>query len=99
MDYFELEACIIAWAKEKRIMRDSYSFKQIVKTQEKLNVLMNAVLDKDKAQVKKSLGDVMVTLLIQAEMQGVTLEDCMTDVYKDISKRKGKMINGLFVDD
>ena len=99
MDYFELEACIIAWAKEKRIMRDSYSFKQIVKTQEKLNVLMNAVLDKDKAQVKKSLGDVMVTLLIQAEMQGVTLEDCMTDVYKDISKRKGKMINGLFVND
>ncbi len=99
MDYFELEACIAGWAKEKRIMRDSNPLKQAIKTQEEVNELLNAILDQDKAQINDALGDIMVTLIIQAEMQGLRLEDCMTDVYKTISKRKGKMINGLFVKD
>ena len=99
MDYFELEACIIGWAKEKRIFLESNPMKQSYKTLEEVTELINAIYDRDKNGIKDALGDIMVTLIIQAEMQGVNLEDCMTDVYKIISKRKGKMINGLFVKD
>jgi NTP pyrophosphatase (non-canonical NTP hydrolase) len=99
MDYFELETCIIEWAKERRIFLESNPMKQSYKTLEEVTELINAIYDRDKTGIKDALGDIMVTLIIQAEMQGVDLEDCMTDVFKIISKRKGKMINGLFVKD
>ena len=43
------------------------------------------------------MGDIMVTLIIQAHMQDISLEQCLESAYKVISKRKGKMINGQFV--
>jgi len=39
----------------------------------------------------------MVTILIQAEMQGMGLEECLESAYNVIAKRKGKMVNGQFV--
>jgi len=41
----------------------------------------------------------MVTLIIQAEMQNVCIEDCLQQAYGVISKRTGKMENGMFVKD
>jgi hypothetical protein len=38
-------------------------------------------------------------MIIQAEMQGVTIEECLNSAYDVISKRTGKMINGQFVKD
>jgi hypothetical protein len=45
------------------------------------------------------MGDIMVTLIIQAKMQNVSLEYCLESAYNVISKRTGKMINGQFVKD
>jgi hypothetical protein len=45
------------------------------------------------------MGDILVTLIIQAKMQGVSLETCLEGAYNIISKRTGKMINGQFVKD
>ena len=39
----------------------------------------------------------MVTLIIQAQMWGLSATDCLTGVYKEISQRKGMMVNGKFV--
>jgi DNA-binding protein len=41
----------------------------------------------------------MVTLIIQAKMQNVSLEYCLKSAYNVISKRTGKMVNGQFVKD
>jgi hypothetical protein len=41
----------------------------------------------------------MVTLIIQAKMQGMTIEECLNAAYDVISKRTGKMVNGQFVKD
>jgi NTP pyrophosphatase (non-canonical NTP hydrolase) len=46
-----------------------------------------------------ALGDILVTIIIQAEMQGLKLEECLESAYNVISKRTGKMINGTFVKD
>jgi hypothetical protein len=40
-----------------------------------------------------------VTLIIQAKMQGLDLNECLGSAYNVISKRTGKMVNGTFVKD
>jgi NTP pyrophosphatase (non-canonical NTP hydrolase) len=97
MDYFELETAVIDWAKEKGILDKGTPMAQALKTLEETTELCNAVNANDYAEIEDALGDVMVTILIQAEMQGMSLEDCLESAYNTISKRKGKMIDGQFV--
>lgn len=99
MDYFELEAAVENWAEEKGILSKATPIKQAMKTQEELTELMNAILDNDRDEIIDALGDVMVTLIIQAKMQNLSLEECLESAYNIISKRTGKMINGQFVKD
>jgi NTP pyrophosphatase (non-canonical NTP hydrolase) len=98
-DYFELEVCVQEWAKEKGIFDKATPLKQALKTQEELTELINAIVDDNKLEIEDAIGDIMVTMIIQAEMQGVTIEECLNSAYDIISKRTGKMINGQFVKD
>lgn len=50
-------------------------------------------------EIKDSLGDILVTIIIQAEMNGLKLTNCLELAYDIISKRTGKMVNGTFVKD
>lgn len=43
------------------------------------------------------IGDILVTIIIQAEMQGVSLTECLESAYNVIAKRTGVMVNGQFV--
>jgi NTP pyrophosphatase (non-canonical NTP hydrolase) len=97
MDYFELECAVETWAQEKGILDNATTIKQAMKTQEELTELMNAILNEDDAEIVDAIGDIMVTLIIQAKMQGVTVEQCLESAYNVIKGRKGKMVNGLFV--
>ena len=74
-----------------------WAFKQALKTQEEVLELLNAIVDNDKMEIEDAIGDILVTLIILAEMQEVTLEECLNGAYDIISKRTGKMINGQFV--
>ena len=98
-DYFELEVCIEQWAKDKGILDKATPMKQAMKTQEELTELCNAILDDDKEEIKDAIGDIVVTLIMQAKMQGMTIEECLNAAYDVISKRTGKMVNGQFVKD
>ena len=70
---------------------------QALKTLEETTELCTAINNNDPEEIADAMGDIMVTLIIQAKMQGVTLEKCLEGAYKIIAKRKGKMINGQFV--
>ena len=98
-DYFELEACVEEWAREKGILAKATPFKQALKTLEETTELCNAVADKNMHEIKDAIGDIVVTLIIQAKMQGTTIEECLNAAYNVISKRTGKMIEGQFVRD
>ena len=50
-------------------------------------------------EIKDGIGDTCVTLILLAEMHGLTLEECLTHALKIIEKRTGKMENGTFVKD
>lgn len=98
-DYFELECAIEVWAEEKGILAQATPIKQAMKTQEELTELCNAILNENKEEIKDAIGDIMITLIIQAKMQGLTIEECLNTAYDVISKRTGQMINGQFVKD
>lgn len=90
---------VIIWAHQKGILDNGTPGKQSLKTLEECGELVLAVGQDNKHEIKDAIGDIMVTLIIQAEMQGVTIEECLQQAYDVISKRKGKMINGMFVKD
>ncbi len=97
MDYFELECAVISWAEEKGILSKGTPMAQALKTLEETTELCNAINVNDKNEIKDAIGDIMVTILIQAEMQNMSLEDCLESAYNVISKRKGKMVDGQFI--
>lgn len=93
----KLEQLIIEWADNKGILANSDPLSQFGKTDEEVNELYEALMAGDRAEVKDAIGDIIVTLVIQAKMQGFTINECVQHAYNIISKRKGKMINGVFV--
>lgn len=99
MDYFELEAAVEQWAQDKGIFDKATPMAQALKTLEETTELCTAVNNNDHAEIVDAMGDIMVTLIIQAKMQGIQLEACLESAYRVIAKRTGKMVNGQFVKD
>ena len=50
-------------------------------------------------ELKDGIGDTVVTLIGVCEMYGFSLEECLQMAYDTISKRSGKMENGIFIKD
>tara|TARA_R110002167_G_scaffold177167_3_gene376948 strand:+ start:6014 stop:6316 length:303 start_codon:yes stop_codon:yes gene_type:complete len=99
MDYYELECAVEEWAQEKGIMYKANPMAQALKTLEECTELCTAINNKDREEIIDAMGDIMVTLVIQAKIQNVSLESCLETAYKVISKRRGRMINGTFIKD
>ena len=97
MDYFELECAVEKWAEDKGIFEKATPMAQALKTLEETTELCTAINNDDRAEIIDAMGDIMVTLVIQAKMQKISLKKCLESAYKIIAKRKGKMINGQFV--
>ena len=99
MKYNELEALVISWGEQKGIFEKGNPEAQCDKTFEEVTELSAAIYENNKEEIIDALGDILVTIIIQAEMQGLKLEDCLQSAYNVISKRTGKMIDGQFVKD
>jgi NTP pyrophosphatase (non-canonical NTP hydrolase) len=97
--YGELEALVIAWAAQKGILENGTPRAQADKTEEEVQELIDAIDTDNRAEVIDALGDILVTIIIQAEMQGLKLTECLESAYNVISKRTGKMVGGQFVKD
>lgn len=93
----ELIALTIAWAEQKEILTKGTVEKQALKTLEEAGELVLAVGQNNREEIKDAIGDIMVTIIIQAEMQGLKLENCLQSAYNVISKRTGVMTNGTFI--
>jgi NTP pyrophosphatase (non-canonical NTP hydrolase) len=50
-------------------------------------------------EIEDGIGDSIVTLIILAEMHGLSAESCLESAYRVISKRTGSMIDGQFIKD
>ena len=96
---------VIDWARDKGILADSTPFDQMGKMEEEVSELYDEVVRGmmgdyvDKEHISDELGDVLVTVIVQAYMQGLRLEDCLQKSLDKIQKRTGKMSDGVFVKD
>jgi len=93
-NYFPL---IRDWAEERGIYEHGNSHTQYVKLMEEAGELAQALLKRDEPEIYDAIGDMVVVLTNLAELEGVKIEDCISDAYNEIANRKGRMINGTFV--
>ena len=52
-----------------------------------------------KNELQDGIGDTTITLILDAEMAGLTFEDCLQAAYDEIKSRTGTMVGGVFVKD
>lgn len=90
---------VLSWAEQKGIFDKSTPMKQGLKTLEEVTELLQAIQNGDIDETKDAYGDILVTIIIGAKMSGLDIEDCLQSAYDIISKRTGKMVNGVFVKD
>ena len=99
IDYNQLEALVIEWAANKGILEKATTAAQANKTMEECQELIDAIQDDNREEIADALGDILVTIIIQAKMQNMSLVECLEGAYNVIAKRTGKMVNGQFVKD
>lgn len=99
MGYKDLEMLVLQWAQEKGILDKATPSAQAEKTKEEVIELQDAIVANNKEEIIDALGDILVTIIIQAELQGLSLEHCLESAYNVISKRTGKMVDGFFIKD
>jgi NTP pyrophosphatase (non-canonical NTP hydrolase) len=97
MEFRKLERLVINWAEEKGILAKGTTMAQAEKTHEEVLELISAIDEDNREEIIDALGDIVVTLIIQAEMQGLRLEQCLDSAYNVIVKRQGKMVDGKFI--
>jgi len=90
---------IRSWANERGIYDSGSSGVQYLKLIEEAGELAEALLKKDKAEIKDAIGDMVVVLTSIAKFEDMLIEDCIDSAYNVIAKRTGKMVNGTFVKD
>ena len=95
----QLKLAVLQWAWEKGILDNSAPLRQHVKTQEEVNELLDAISKDDKAEIADAIGDIAVTIIIQAELNELDFTECLRGAYDVIAKRRGKMVDGIFVKD
>ena len=94
----ELIAKVEQWARDRKIIPNSNPQSQLMKTVSELGELADATLKSDRAGIVDGVGDVIVTLVIYAALQGVSLEDCLASAYGEIKDRRGTLTpEGVFV--
>lgn len=94
----ELIMQVQMWSIEKGL-HEADSSKQFLKCTEELGEVAAALARNDEEALKDGIGDVIVTLIILAQQNGLEIEDCLNTAYQEISGRKGRMVNGVFVKD
>jgi NTP pyrophosphatase (non-canonical NTP hydrolase) len=98
VNYPELIVAVESWAEARQITKHSTPQAQLMKTVSELGELADATLKNDKAGIVDGLGDVLVTLIIYARLQGLLLNECLASAYETIKDRRGTLTaEGVFV--
>ena len=100
MNSIELIQAVRDWAEEKGIFEKATVQTQMEKFLEEVEELKEELTAYNKysnQHVMLEMGDVLVTLIILAEMHNFSIFEALQMAYDKISKRKGKMVDGKFV--
>lgn len=84
------------WSQDKELDKADSS-KQFLKVIEEIGEVADALAKNKPEELKDGIGDTIVTLIILAQQNGLTLEECLQTAYNEIADRKGEMVNGVFI--
>jgi NTP pyrophosphatase (non-canonical NTP hydrolase) len=87
------------WAKERGLYDKGDTKTQTLKLLEEAGEICRAVLKNNHDDVVDGIGDCVVVLTNLAELQGISIEECIAKAYNEIKNRTGKMSNGTFKKD
>ncbi len=94
----ELTKKISDWHKARKITINGNSNTQTIKLGEEFGELCSGIVRSNKDLIKDSIGDMIVVLIAIAELEGLTLEECVTGAYDEIKNRKGYLSkDGVFI--
>jgi len=98
----ELIKKVIAWGEPKGLTKERSlleSWPQYEKVKEEVGEIGKAIAHGDFVELVDGIGDSVVTLILLAKQNGLTIEDCLSHAYNEIKDRTGKTINGKFIKD
>ena len=70
---------------------------QAEKTQEELDELKASIAKRDRDGIRDDIGDIYVTIVLQAAHWGLTMDECIDQAWNEIKNRTGMMLQGKFV--
>ncbi len=86
------------WATDRQIIANSTPMAQLLKSLSEMGELADATLKNDRDGIVDGVGDVLVTLILYARLQGIHIEDCLATAYHTIKDRRGRLTpEGVFV--
>lgn len=98
MSYRATELLVLRWAEARGIIQNGNSQTQLLKTMSELGELADAIAKRDKLGIVDGLGDVLVTLIVVADLEGLDLTTCLKAAYEEIKDRKGYLNEkGIFI--
>ena len=97
MTFESLQDAIIQLGYVRNIISTKNTPKQFMKVTEELGELAEGINKDNQGQIKDSLGDILVTLIILSKDLDVDVLDCLKGAYGVIKDRTGKTVNGVFV--
>jgi NTP pyrophosphatase (non-canonical NTP hydrolase) len=95
--YRTIELEVIRWAESRGIMAKSDAKTQCLKFASEAGEVCDAVAKGNMPEIVDGVGDTVVTLILLCAKLDIDLVDCLESAYNVIAKRKGKMVNGIFV--
>ena len=110
----ELFDAVREWGKAKGIIGEEGTgtlLAQLSKTQEELTETRDAAVEylysrkgmnekiARRNEIADGIGDTIVTLILAADLVGLTAEYCLQGAYDEIKGRTGRMVDGKFVKD
>lgn len=94
----ELESLIADWGKSRGLIPGD-SRAQLLKTVEEVGEVASALAKGRREELIDGVGDVIVTLILLARIEGFSVTQALEQAYAEIRDRKGRLVDGIFIKD
>lgn len=96
----QLEMQVLRWGEERGIIANSTAMAQAIKTLEEVQELLSALHRNNKQEAIDAYADILVTLILGADILGTDMLSCLNVGYNTIKDRTGYLrADGVFIKD
>lgn len=98
MQFEQLQALVIEWAKARKIIPNATAQSQLLKAYEEMGELAAGEARNQLPKIEDSVGDVLVCLINYCALRNINPVECLRNAYDEIKDRRGTLMpNGVFV--